>query len=94
MHAWNMHAHTHTHTHTHPHTRAHCSNSKHKTNNNAKPRVPPPRHVSVGVQPVRGRILIFPHHWAHAGAMCRSVPKIALRAELAIGARQQQQQQQ
>ena len=76
-------------THTHAHADAHSTNSKNKTND-AKQlvRVPPPRHVSVGVQPVRGRILIFPHHWAHAGAMCRSVPKIALRAELAIIARQ------
>ena len=45
---------------------------------------PPPRHVSVGIQPREGRILLFPHHWPHAGAMCKSVPKIALRAELTI----------
>ena len=46
--------------------------------------LPPPRHVSIGIQPAIGRILLFPHQWAHAGAMCKSVPKIALRAELTI----------
>jgi hypothetical protein len=45
---------------------------------------PPPRQVSVGIQPSVGRILLFPHDWPHAGAMCQSVPKIALRAELTI----------
>lgn len=45
---------------------------------------PPPRHVSAGIQPSLGRIFLFPHHWPHAGAVCQSVPKIALRAELTI----------
>jgi hypothetical protein len=45
---------------------------------------PPLRHVNVGIQPSVGRILLFPHHWPHAGAMCQSVPKIALRAELTV----------
>ena len=45
---------------------------------------PHPRHISIGIQPTEGRILLFPHHWPHAGAMCQSVPKIALRAELTI----------
>lgn len=49
-----------------------------------KAHLPPPRHVSVGIQPREGRLLLFPHHWPHAGAMCQSVPKIALRAELTI----------
>lgn len=39
---------------------------------------------SVGIQPSIGRILLFPNHWPHAGAMCRSVPKTALRAELTV----------
>lgn len=46
--------------------------------------LPPPRHVNAGIQPSEGRILLFPHHWPHAGAMCESVPKIVLRAELTI----------
>ena len=43
-------------------------------------------YVSVGIQPVEGRILIFPHYWPHAGAIItkHSIPKIALRAELTI----------
>ena len=45
---------------------------------------PPPRHISVGIQPTEGRVLLFPHDWPHAGAMCQSVPKIALRAEITI----------
>jgi len=47
-------------------------------------RMPPPCHVNAGIQPSEGRILLFPHHWPHAGAMCQSVPKIVLRAELTI----------
>jgi len=46
--------------------------------------IPPLRHISAGIQPSEGRILLFPHHWPHAGAVVQSVPKIALRAELAI----------
>lgn len=42
------------------------------------------QHVKIGIQPILGRILLFPHQWAHAGAVCRSVPKIALRAEVTI----------
>ncbi len=52
--------------------------------NDKEGKQPPPRHVSVGIQPSEGRMLIFPHHWPHAGAMCKSVPKIALRAEVTI----------
>ncbi len=55
-----------------------------KEDDREEARLPPPRHVSVGIQPSEGRILIFPHYWPHAGAMCKSVPKIALRAELTI----------
>ena len=55
-----------------------------KEDESEEAQLPPPRHVSVGIQPSEGRILIFPHHWPHAGAMCKSVPKIALRAELTI----------
>jgi hypothetical protein len=42
------------------------------------------QHVQVGIQPILGRILLFPHQWPHAGALCSSVPKIALRAEVTI----------
>lgn len=42
------------------------------------------QHVKIGIQPILGRILLFPHQWAHAGAVCSSVPKIALRAEVTI----------
>lgn len=46
--------------------------------------IPNDHHVILGVQPIVGRIFVFPHHWAHAGAICQSVPKIALRAEITI----------
>jgi hypothetical protein len=42
------------------------------------------QHVKIGIQPILGRILLFPHQWPHAGALCTSVPKIALRAEVTI----------
>lgn len=41
-------------------------------------------NVSIGVSPSMGRMLFFPHEWPHAGAMCETVPKIMLRAELTI----------
>jgi hypothetical protein len=41
-------------------------------------------NVSVGVSPQIGRILFFPHEWPHAGAVCESVPKVMLRAELTV----------
>lgn len=41
-------------------------------------------HVSVGIQPIEGRIFLFPHDWPHAGGTCESIPKIALRAEMTI----------
>mmetsp|Transcript_8669 Transcript_8669/g.13072 ORF Transcript_8669/g.13072 Transcript_8669/m.13072 type:complete len:256 (-) Transcript_8669:254-1021(-) len=41
-------------------------------------------HVSVGIQPIVGRIFLFPHDWPHAGGVCESTPKIALRAELTV----------
>jgi hypothetical protein len=40
--------------------------------------------VSVGVSPRRGRILVFPHEWPHAGAVTQSFPKIMLRAEVTL----------
>jgi hypothetical protein len=45
---------------------------------------PPSHAVSVGVSPRRGRILIFPHEWPHAGAVTQSLPKIMLRAEVTL----------
>jgi hypothetical protein len=41
-------------------------------------------NVSLGVSPHVGRILFFPHEWPHAGAICETVPKVILRAELTI----------
>jgi hypothetical protein len=41
-------------------------------------------NVSVGVTPRIGRIVLFPHEWPHAGAVCVSLPKIMLRAEVTI----------
>jgi hypothetical protein len=41
-------------------------------------------NVSVGVPPRIGRIVLFPHEWPHAGAVCVSLPKIMLRAEVTI----------
>lgn len=35
-------------------------------------------------QPIRGRILLFPHATLHAGAVVQSVPKICLRAEVCL----------
>ena len=40
--------------------------------------------VVVGIAPLRGRIFLFPHATPHAGAACVSVPKVMLRAEVAI----------
>lgn len=40
--------------------------------------------VSLGVAPRRGRIVVLPHAWPHAGALCQSVPKLLLRAEIAL----------
>jgi hypothetical protein len=40
--------------------------------------------IYLGVAPRRGRILLFPHSWPHAGAACQSLPKILLRAEITI----------
>jgi hypothetical protein len=40
--------------------------------------------VCLGVSPRIGRICLFPHEWPHAGALCESVPKIVLRAEMMI----------
>lgn len=42
------------------------------------------RHISLGICPKIGRILLFPHYWPHAGAMCLELPKIVLRAELTL----------
>ena len=39
----------------------------------------------LGVQPLRGRLFLFPHKQAHAGAACISTPKIMLRAEVSLG---------
>ena len=41
-------------------------------------------HISIGVQPRIGRIVLFPHEWPHAGGICISLPKTALRAEVTI----------
>ena len=41
-------------------------------------------HITLGVQPQCSRIFLFPHKWPHAGEMCDSIPKIALRAELTL----------
>jgi hypothetical protein len=41
-------------------------------------------HVCIGIQPIKGRIFLFPHNWPHAGGTCESIPKIALRAEMTI----------
>jgi hypothetical protein len=41
-------------------------------------------HVCLGISPKRGRIFVFPHEWPHAGAICTSIPKIMLRAEITI----------
>ena len=38
----------------------------------------------IAIAPKRGRIVLFPHHWPHAGASVLSVPKIMLRAEITI----------
>ena len=38
----------------------------------------------IAITPQKGRILLFPHHWPHAGASVLSVPKIMLRAEITI----------
>ena len=40
--------------------------------------------VVVGVAPVRGRVFLFPHVTPHSGAACIDVPKVMLRAEVAI----------
>ena len=44
----------------------------------------PGARVLHATQPIRGRILVFPHDTPHAGATVVSLPKICLRAEVAI----------
>jgi hypothetical protein len=41
-------------------------------------------YACIGVSPQIGRIFLFPHEWPHAGALCRSIPKNVLRAEVTI----------
>ena len=43
-----------------------------------------PETVVFATQPKRGRILLFPHAVPHAGASVVTVPKICLRAEVAL----------
>ena len=39
-------------------------------------------NVLASVQPVRGRLLVFPHQCPHEGMMAESLPKILLRGEM------------
>ncbi|GMI62565.1 hypothetical protein ScalyP_jg264 [Parmales sp. scaly parma] len=41
-------------------------------------------NVICGIQPLVGRIFLFPHITPHAGAITKSVPKIMLRLELCL----------
>jgi hypothetical protein len=41
-------------------------------------------NICLGISPKIGRIVLFPHTWTHAGAICTSIPKIMLRAEMTI----------
>ena len=54
-----------------------CSNIKDDNNNNNN-------NIVSSVRPKRGRIFVFPHTTPHAGAKIQSIPKICLRAEVAL----------
>jgi len=41
----------------------------------------PPENIITSVRPKRGRLLLFPHNFIHAGCPVISVPKLLLRGE-------------
>lgn len=41
----------------------------------------PPDNLITSVKPKRGRLLLFPHNYVHAGLPVKSVPKLLLRGE-------------